>query len=162
MLFVSPSSPAAEPCQHHCLGSIRAVAGVHARLCGGFCSPTLLYSRGCGVQPPSAVISAPRVVPNSPSGQLQSVAQLSTIFHTQLQKETAISKPWFLLGNRVWEGSREEMSELGLEVRLGFNHQRREKGYSRQRERQGCLYKEGLYKGCSGTWRGLAQSDRRL
>lgn len=41
-----------------------------------------------------------------------------------------------------------------------------DKGCSRQRERKGCLqkegYKEGLYKGCSGTWRGLAQCDWRL
>lgn len=32
-----------------------------------------------------------------------------------------MSKPWFLLGNRVWEGSREdELSERGLEACLGF------------------------------------------
>lgn len=51
-----------------------------------------------------------------------------------------MSKPWFLLGSRVWEGSREdELSERGLEACLGFNHQRREKGHSRQRGSQGCL-----------------------
>lgn len=42
--------------------------------------------------------------------------------------------------NRVWEGSREEeISKLDLEACLGFNHQRKEEGCSRKRERQACL-----------------------
>lgn len=55
------------------------------------------------------------------------------------------------MGNRVWEGSSEEMSELDLEACLGFNIREgrkdvlgRGKGRAAWKEkalRQGCLYK---------------------
>lgn len=58
------------------------------------------------------------------------------------------------------------MSELGLEVCVGFNHQWTKGVPGRGKGRAACKKKgmrKGMrYKGCSGTWRGLAQCDWRL
>lgn len=54
-------------------------------------------------------------------------------------EEVSQEEPRALL-RRIWEDSREEeASAWNLEACLGFSHQRRRKGHSQQRERQGNL-----------------------
>lgn len=84
-------------------------------------APPCSVPGGCGVEP-SAGISAPRVVRNSP-GQLQNVAPAFNHVPCPVIEGDSMSKLWSPMGNRVWEGSREEeVSELNLEACLGFNH----------------------------------------
>lgn len=132
MLFVSFSSLAAELYQYCRLGSIRA-AGIHARLCGGFCGPTQLYSRGLRERAFLSNKFCPEGGPQQSWAAADCGPSFHLIFHTPLHEQVMV-----LAGDRVWEGSKEEkMFNLVLEACLGFNSQRREKRHSRQRKRQG-------------------------
>lgn len=121
--------------------------------------PALLRSGGGrlqGTASPSSSDLCPRVLPNSPLGSCRLWPQLSSIFRTQLQRETALSEPRSLLWNglrRLWGGGDSETGTWNKSEVLTLREGREDiPGGGKDR---GLLGKEGskagLCKGCSRT-----------